>query len=163
MLRVGGVSSDLTLVEVAGGTYSVLETQTFDSLGGAQFTSALVEHFAKEFKAKFKEDIRHNKRGMAKLGAQAEVVKHVLSSLDTAHCYVESLFDGMDFSSNVTRARFDSLISNIIQDILSKVSALLAKTGFKPGKSWNRTCLNFKLISNLSFTRFRAYVLFFRT
>ncbi len=40
-------------------------------------------------------------------------VKHVLSTLDTAHCYVESLFDGMDFSTNVTRARFDNEISKV--------------------------------------------------
>jgi len=133
VIRVGGISSDLTLVEVAGGAFSVLETEYFPELGGAKFTSVLVEHFAKEFKAKFKDDIRHSKRGMTKLSAQAEVVKHVLSSLDTAHCYVESLFDGMDFSSNVTRARFDSLVSNLISDILGKVSALLARAGLKPG------------------------------
>jgi molecular chaperone DnaK (HSP70) len=49
------------------------------------------------------------------LAQEAEKVKHVLSTLDTAHCFVESLFDGMDFSTNVTRARFDNEISKVIK------------------------------------------------
>ena len=38
---------------------------------------------------------------------------HMLFFLDTAHCYVESLYDGMDFSTNVTRARFDNELSKV--------------------------------------------------
>ena len=64
-------------------------------------------------RTKYQEDILKNKRGRAKLALEAEKVKHVLSTLDTAHCYVESLFDGMDFSTNVTRARFDNEISKV--------------------------------------------------
>merc|ERR1711936_1041530 len=80
-------------------------------------------------KQKYKEDILKNKRGRAKLAAQAETVKHVLSTLDTAHCYVESLFDGMDFSSNVTRARFDNQVGRVLTDILAPVSSLLTSCG----------------------------------
>ena len=59
------------------------------------------------------------KRGKVKLATGAETVKHVLSTLDTAHCFVESLFDGIDFSSNVTRARFDNQLSKFMSDILA--------------------------------------------
>merc|ERR1712098_286523 len=105
---------------MGGGCYTVLASKDLD-IGGEQVTDVLVQYLGNEFKQKYKEDILKNKRGRAKLAAQAETVKHVLSTLDTAHCYVESLYDGMDFSSNVTRARFDSLVSTLIQELLSKV------------------------------------------
>merc|ERR1712128_106816 len=77
---------------------------------------------------KYKEDILKNKRGRAKLAAQVETVKYVLSTLDTAHCYVESLFDGMDFSSNVTRARFDNQMSKVLTDLMAPISDLLTSS-----------------------------------
>lgn len=132
VFRVGGVSTDISLVLVAGGVYTVLDTVSLSDLGGDQMTGVLVQHLAKEFKQKYKEDILTNKRGKAKLAAQAETVKHVLSTLDTAHCYVESLFDGMDFSSNVTRARFDSLLTKVLSDLTSPISSLLSRTNLSP-------------------------------
>merc|ERR1712106_105779 len=47
---------------------------------------------------------------------------------DTAHCYVESLFDGMDFSSNVTRARFDNQMSKVLTDLMAPISDLLTSS-----------------------------------
>jgi len=122
--RVGGISMSVTLILVAGGCYTVI-ANTDLSIGGEQVTDVLVQYLGNEFKQKYKEDILKNKRGRAKLSAQAETVKHVLSTLDTAHCYVESLFDGMDFSSNVTRARFDNQLSKVLADLMTPVSSLL--------------------------------------
>merc|ERR1719431_1829903 len=129
VFRVGGVSTDISLVLVAGGVYSVLDTVSLSDLGGDQMTGVLVQHLAKEFQQKYKENILTNKRGKAKLAAQAEVVKHVLSTLDTAHCYVESLWDGMDFSCNVTRARFDNQLSPVLASLLQPVSSVLSEAG----------------------------------
>jgi len=127
VFRVGGISMSLSVMLVAGGCYTVL-ANTDVNLGGEQVTDVLVQYLGKEFMQKYKEDILKNKRGRAKLAAQAETVKHVLSTLDTAHCYVESLFDGMDFSSNVTRARFDNQLSKVLSDLMSPISALLTSS-----------------------------------
>merc|ERR1719445_2600906 len=116
------------MILVAGGCYTVLASKDFN-IGGEQVTDVLVQYLGNEFKQKYKEDILKNKRGRAKLAAGAETVKHVLSTLDTAHCFVESLFDGMDFSSNVTRARFDNQLSKFVSDLLSPISTLLTKVG----------------------------------
>merc|ERR1711971_1466625 len=89
--RVGGVSTDLALVLVAGGCYSILESVAMDGLGGHQLTEVLTTFLGREFKQKYKEDILQSKKGRAKLANQAETVKHVLSTLDTAHCYVDSV------------------------------------------------------------------------
>jgi len=127
--RVGGVSTDLALVLVAGGCYSILESVAMDGLGGHQLTEVLTTFLGREFKQKYKEDILQSKKGRAKLANQAETVKHVLSTLDTAHCYVESLYDGMDFSSNVTRARFDNQLSPVLTELMAPVSVLLTRAG----------------------------------
>merc|ERR550519_2977029 len=113
--RVGGVSTDLALVLVAGGCYSILESVAMDGLGGHQLTEVLTTFLGREYKQK----ILQSKKGRAKLANQAETVKHVLSTLDTAHCYVESLYDGMDFSSNVTRARFDNQLSPVLTELMA--------------------------------------------
>jgi len=130
--RVGGVSTDLALVLVAGGCYSILESVAMDGLGGHQLTEVLTTFLGREFKQKYKEDILQSKKGRAKLANQAETVKHVLSTLDTAHCYVESLYDGMDFSSNVTRARFDNQLSPVLTELMAPLSLLLTKAGLTP-------------------------------
>jgi len=127
--RAGGLSTDLALVLVAGGVYSVLESVAMDGLGGHQVTEVLLKFLAGEFKAKYHEDILQSKKGRAKLAGQAETVKQVLSTLDTAHCYVESLYDGMDFSSNVTRARFDNQLGPVLSELMAPVSVLLTRAG----------------------------------
>jgi len=113
-----------SLVLLSGGCYTVLGSID-RRIGGEEVTEVLVNYLGNEFRTKYKEDILKNKRGRAKLALEAEKVKHVLSTLDTAHCYVESLFDGMDFSTNVTRARFDNEISKVVSDLLSPISKLL--------------------------------------
>jgi len=128
VFRAGGLSTSLSVVLVSGGTFTLLGSQDLD-LGGHQATEVLVQYLGAEFKQKYKEDILVNKRGKVKLATGAETVKHVLSTLDTAHCFVESLFDGMDFSSNVTRARFDNQLSKFVADILAPISSLLTSVG----------------------------------
>ena len=128
VFRSGGLSTSVSVVLVAGGIYSVLASTDL-RMGGDEVTNALVQYLGAEFKQKYKEDILQNKRGKVKISRGAETVKHVLSTLDTAHCYVESLFDGMDFSSNVTRARFDNQVGKVLTDILAPVSSLLSSVG----------------------------------
>jgi len=124
--RVGGSTMSATVLLVSAGCYSVLDSSQF-RLGGDEVTEVLVNYLGKEFKNKYKEDILTNKRGKAKLAMEAEKCKHVLSTLDTAHCYVESLFDGMDFSTNVTRARFDNELSKVVSELVSPISDLLTR------------------------------------
>lgn len=124
VLRVGGISMTASVVLVSGGCYSVIDTIDCQ-VGGDAVTDVLVAFLAKEFKVKYKADIMESKKGRAKLSAQAETVKHVLSTLDTAHCYVESLYDGMDFSTNVTRARFENEMSRVMTKFMDPIEDLL--------------------------------------
>ena len=59
-------------------------------------------------------------------------MKHILSTLDTANCYIESLYDGIDFSTNVTRARFENEMSKILSSLVDPIHEVLASSGIKP-------------------------------
>ena len=76
---------------------------------------------------KYKADPRETKRGRQKLLASAETVKHVLSTLDTANCYIESLYEGIDFNANVTRARFENELSKVVADMVAPLRELVKK------------------------------------
>jgi molecular chaperone DnaK (HSP70) len=124
--RVGGATMNATILLVSGGCYSIIDSTEL-RLGGDALTDVVTNYLGREFFNKYKEDILVNRRAKVKLSMEAEKVKHVLSTLDTAHCYVESLYDGMDFSTNVTRARFDNEISKVVSDLLAPITELFSR------------------------------------
>uniref|UniRef100_A0A8U8BSH8 Uncharacterized protein n=1 Tax=Geospiza parvula TaxID=87175 RepID=A0A8U8BSH8_GEOPR len=116
--KLGGTSLSITVIEVNSGIYRVLATNTDDSIGGVCFTEALAQHLASEFQRSCKHDIRGNARAMMKLMNSADIAKHSLSTLGSANCFVDSLYDGLDFDCNVSRARFELIsIKRLLQQV----------------------------------------------
>lgn len=111
IIRLGGLSSDLTIMSIRNGLYSVVDSLHLPHLGGNILTNALSEYLASEFFAKYKLDPRESRRTMVKLNETAENVKHILSTMPSAHVFVESLMDGIDWSQNISRARFENVIA----------------------------------------------------
>lgn len=111
VVRLGGLSSDITIMNVHNGLYSVVDAIHLPHLGGNILTQALSEYLAAEFRQKWKLDPRESRRTMVKLNQTAEDVKHILSSMPSAHVFVESLMDGIDWSQNISRARFENIIA----------------------------------------------------
>ena len=68
---------------------------------------------------------------MVKLRSAAEACKQILSMLGTAQCFVESLCEGVDFSYNITRARFESLIISCLSEYTQPALEVLEKSGVK--------------------------------
>ena len=85
----GGASLTVSLVQINLGMFSILKSKT-QPIGGDQITDKIVEYLAAEFQRKYKADPRETKQ--AKLLTHAEYVKHILSTVDTANCYIESLY-----------------------------------------------------------------------
>lgn len=79
--------------------------------------------------SRWKLDPQESRRSMVKLRSAAETCKHVLSTVSTAHCFVESLCEGVDFSYNITRARFENLITSYLSEYLQPVHEVLEKAG----------------------------------
>ncbi|CAG2253783.1 Heat shock 70 kDa protein 14 [Mytilus edulis] len=85
------------------------------AVAGSKFTDSLTDYLATEFYKKYKLDVKESRRSVKKLRLEADNVKHSLSTLGNAQCAVESLFEGVDFHCQVSRARFESLISPVVQ------------------------------------------------
>ncbi|XP_006007877.1 heat shock 70 kDa protein 14 [Latimeria chalumnae] len=127
--KLGGTSLSVTIVEVNSGMYRVLATNTDDQIGGDCFTEALAQHLASEFQRSFKHDVRENPRAMMKLMNSAEVAKHSLSSLGSSNCFVDSLYDGLDFDCNVSRARFELICSTLFNQSIEPIKMLMEQVG----------------------------------
>lgn len=127
VVRLGGLSSDITIVSVQNGLYSVIDNLHLSHLGGNIFSEALREYLASEFFSKYKLDPRESRRTMVKLNETAENVKCILSTMPSAHVFVESLMDGIDWSQNISRARFENIIGSKLQLFSRPIDELIKK------------------------------------
>ncbi len=124
---LGGTRSDAAVVASRGGIYTILATSHEYSLGGAQLDQVLIDFFAKEFIKKHKTDPRENPRSLAKLKLEAEGTKKALSLGSSSSLSVESLADGIDFSSTVNRTRYELLAGKVFGGFTSLVERVVKK------------------------------------
>ena len=112
---LGGTRADAAAVAARGGLYTVLASSSDTSLGGAQLDQILIDYFAKEFVKKNKaKDPRETPRGLAKMRLEAEATKKALSLGANASFSVEGLSDGLDYSANVNRTRYELLAGKVL-------------------------------------------------
>ena len=121
----GGGTHDVSLLTLDDGVFEVKATAGNTHLGGEDFDNRLVSHFATEFKRKHKKDLTGNKRAMRRLRTACEKAKRNLSSAASAAIEIDSLFDGIDLYSSITRARFEDLCSDLFRDALEPVERVL--------------------------------------
>merc|ERR1711963_500488 len=93
--------------------------------GGEDFDNRMVEHFVKEFQRKHKKDITDNKRALRRLRTACERAKRTLSASAQASIEIDSLFEGMDFYTSITRARFEELCADLFRGTLEPVEKAL--------------------------------------
>uniref|UniRef100_A0A1B6MPQ5 Uncharacterized protein n=1 Tax=Graphocephala atropunctata TaxID=36148 RepID=A0A1B6MPQ5_9HEMI len=118
---LGGGTFDVSILTIADGVFEVLSTAGDTHLGGEDFDLRMVRHFATEFQQKYRKDISQNKRAMRRLQTACERAKRTLSSSTQASIEVESLFEGIDFTSSITRAKFEDLNSDLFRQTLDPV------------------------------------------
>ncbi len=94
-------------------------------LGGEDFDNRLVAHFVQEFKRKFKKDISDNPRALRRLRTACERAKRSLSSSAQASIEIDSLYEGIDFYSSITRARFEELNMDLFRKCMDPVERVL--------------------------------------
>ena len=126
---LGGGTFDVSLLSIDDGIFEVKATAGDTHLGGEDFDNILMKYFIEEFKRKNKCDISENKRSLRRLKTACERAKRTLSSSSTASVELESLYDGIDFFSNISKARFESLCMNLFQKCISPVSKVLQDSG----------------------------------
>lgn len=116
---------DVSLLTIDDGVFEVKATGGDTHLGGSDFDQRIVEHLIKEFKTKHKVDLSDNKKAIRRLAAAAERAKRTLSSSATANIEIDSLYDGIDFSTMLTRAKFESLCMDIFNRTMAPVEQVL--------------------------------------
>lgn len=85
----------------------------------------MVEFFITEFKRKHKKDISDNPRALKRLKVACERAKRTLSSSATAAVELDSLYDGIDFFSSISRSRFEELCGDFFRQALEPVDKVL--------------------------------------
>ncbi|GBG00638.1 heat shock protein 70, partial [Raphidocelis subcapitata] len=106
---LGGGTFDVSLLSIDDGIFEVKSTAGDTHLGGEDFDNRLVNHFVQEFKRKNKKDISDNPRALRRLRTACERAKRTLSSSAQTSIELDSLYEGIDFYSSITRARFEEL------------------------------------------------------
>ncbi|KAJ2294326.1 Hsp70 chaperone [Coemansia sp. RSA 1797] len=122
---LGGGTFDVSLLSIEDGIFEVKATAGDTHLGGEDFDNRLVNHFTNEFKRKFKKDMTGNARALRRLRTACERAKRSLSSSAQASIEIDSLFEGNDFYTSITRARFEELCADLFRSTLEPVDKVL--------------------------------------
>ncbi len=122
---LGGGTFDVSLLNIDDGIFEVKATAGDTHLGGEDFDNILVKHFSDEFKRKHNNDLSDNKRSLRRLRTACEKAKRTLSSGNSASIEIDSLYDGIDFFTSISRAKFESLCMPLFNKCIEPVSRVL--------------------------------------
>jgi len=122
---LGGGTFDVSLLTIEEGIFEVKATAGDTHLGGEDFDNRLVNFFVQEFKRKHKKDITGNPRALRRLRTACERAKRTLSSSAQTSIEIDSLADGVDFYSSITRARFEELNMDLFRKCMDPVEKVL--------------------------------------
>jgi L1 cell adhesion molecule like protein len=116
---------DVSILTIDENIFEVKATAGDTHLGGEDFDTKMVEHFMEEFKRKHKKDLSENKRSMRRLRSACESAKRTLSSSSVANIEIDSLFEGIDFASSMTRAKFENVCESLFRKTMEPVEQVL--------------------------------------
>jgi L1 cell adhesion molecule like protein len=122
---LGGGTFDVSLLTIEEGIFEVKATAGDTHLGGEDFDNRMVTHFIQEFKRKHSKDISGNARAVRRLRTACERAKRALSSATQTNIEIDSLFEGVDFYTSITRARFEELCADLFRSTMDPVEKVL--------------------------------------
>jgi L1 cell adhesion molecule like protein len=122
---LGGGTFDVSILTIEDGIFEVKSTAGDTHLGGEDFDNRMVNHFVQEFKRKYKKDLTQNKRALRRLRTACERAKRTLSSSTQASIEIDSLYEGIDFYTSITRARFEELNADLFRGTMEPVEKSL--------------------------------------
>merc|ERR1712051_728922 len=131
---LGGGTFDVSLLTIEEGIFEVKSTAGDTHLGGEDFDNRMVDFFLQEFKRRHRKDMSKNQRALRRLRTACERAKRTLSSSTQAHIEIDSLFDGLDFNSTITRARFEDLCMDYFKKCMAPVEKVLRDAKISKGE-----------------------------
>ena len=131
---LGGGTFDVSLLSIEDGIFEVKATNGHTHLGGEDFDNRLVDFCMTQFKKKTGHDIMGNARAMRRLRTQCEKAKRILSSAHQAEIECETLFEGEDFSTTISRAKFEELCIDLFRKCMPPVENVLKDADLGKGQ-----------------------------
>ena len=131
---LGGGTFDVSVLTIEDGIFEVKSTSGDTHLGGEDFDSRMVDFFVKEFQRKHKKNISSNPRSLRRLRTACERAKRTLSSSAQASIEIDSLYEGIDFYTTITRARFEEINGDLFRGTLDPVEKALRDAKFDKGQ-----------------------------
>ena len=129
----GGGTHDVSVLTIDDGVFEVKSTGGDTHLGGSDLDQRIVEYLMNEFKTKHNISLKDNKRAIRRLATAAEKAKRALSSSSTTSIEVDSLQEGIDFSTTLSRAKFENLCMDIFQRTMAPVEQVLMDAKMSKG------------------------------
>jgi heat shock protein 1/8 len=145
VLDFGGHNFNVSLLSSNKGVYTIMASEDDFKLGGVHLDDILVDMVANEFMRKTKLDLKENRRSIMKVKVASEQTKRALSQKDMAPCSIESLHEGMDFSTSINRSRFELLAEPLFQRCASLVKKTLEKNKMS-ANDLDSVCFKFDLM-----------------
>ena len=121
----GGGTFDCSVLSIEDGVFEVKATAGDTHLGGEDFDNRMVDYFVREFKRKSRKDITVSNRALRRLKTACERAKRQLSSSSQAYIEIDSLFDGVDLNTTLTRARFEEMNIDLFRKCMAPVDKVL--------------------------------------
>ena len=130
---LGGGTFDVSLLTIDDGIFEVKATAGDTHLGGEDFDNRLVSWCLQEFKRKHKKDPSGNNRALRRLRTACERAKRTLSSSAETTIEVDALFDGVDFATKITRAKFEELCMDLFRGTIDPVDRVIRDSKISKG------------------------------
>ena len=121
----GGGTFDVSILNIDSGLFEVKATGGNSHLGGSDIDNKLVEYFCTDFKRKHKKDLTTNARALKRLNASCETLKRTLSSSNQGSIELDAIFEGIDYASSMTRAKFEELNADFFKKCMDTVETVL--------------------------------------
>ncbi|KAK9757506.1 hypothetical protein RND81_01G166900 [Saponaria officinalis] len=128
---LGGGTFDVSIVSVQQDKFEVKAVSGDTHLGGGDFDTRLVGHLVAEFERKHKRNLGDNARALGRLRAACERAKRSLSTTAETSIEIDCLFDGIDFCTTISRARFEKLNLDLFEKCLVPVEQCLTDAKMK--------------------------------
>jgi len=131
IVDVGGGTADMSILTIDGGLYETKGTAGDKFLGGSDVDNNIVEYMVSDFKRKFKCDPTTSPKAMKRFKNAAENIKKNLSTSTTSSIEIESVFEGNDYNSSITRAKFEQICNPIFEKCIALIKQVMNDTDTK--------------------------------
>ena len=121
----GGGTHDLSILSIDGGIFEVKATAGDTHLGGSDLDNLIVDFLCADIKKRYNKNIKENAKALKRLNIAAEKAKKNLSTSATVPIEIDSLFDGVDYTISLSRAKFEQLAESFFNKSMEPLNKVI--------------------------------------